>query len=338
MLLQLRQAIPTSGALTAPASSKTRWSVEIALLSSAAYAEHRSNQPTSCPLAKQAKPAPSVEPITVSGSWLLRAFLVVLGLALFCAYATLCLLFYQGQWQLVLHPSRIVNATPSTKSIPFEEIHFDYTETGTAQLDGWWIPSDKDARWSQSAILYLHDGNGSLSDCIDDLATLHSLGINIFVFDYRGYGHSTGIRPGEQAMTQDAEAAWRYLTSTRHIDSKQIIFYGAGIGATLAAKLAARQSSAGVILDNPNEPARQIIAADARARILPLSLLLTEHFDPSATLKSLTAPKLFLDRNGKKIWTEQFSQAAAFPKEYFELRQDSGYETILRRFFDEVLP
>jgi uncharacterized protein len=316
----------------------TRWSAETVPPSSAECVEHRSNPLTSCPLAKQAKSSSHAEPNTISGSWLLRAFFLVLGVAALCAYATLCLLFYQGQWQLLLHPSRTVATTPAARSIPFDEIRFDYTETGIAQLDGWWIPAENSTRWSQSAILYLHGGEGSLSDCLDDLATLHSLGINIFAFDYRGYGRSTGIRPGEQKMTQDAEAAWRYLTSTRHIDSKRIVLYGAGIGASLAAELAAKQPSAGVILDSPNEPARQVIAADARARILPFSLLLTEHFDPAATLKTLTTPKLFLDRNGKKSRTGQLSQEAAFPKGYFELEQNTGYEATLRRFFDEVLP
>ena len=285
----------------------------------------------SWPLARQA------EPSTISGRWLLRAFFLVLGVAALCAYATLCLLFYQGQWQMVLHPSRTVASTPAARNIPFDEIRLDYTETGIAQLDGWWIPADKDTRWSQSAILYLHDGSGSLSDCLDDLTTLHSLGINVFAFDYRGYGHSTGIRPSEQKMMEDGSAAWRYLTSARHFEAKSIVIYGTGIGASLAAELASKQSPAGVVLDGPSETARRIIGADVRARILPLSLLLTERFDPAATLKTLTTPKVFLDRNGKKSRTGQLSQAAAFPKEYFELEQDSNYEATLRRFLDEVL-
>jgi uncharacterized protein len=289
-------------------------------------------------LAKQAKSSSHAEPITISGGWLLRAFALVLGVAALCAYATLCLLFYQGQWQMVLHPSRRVATTPAARSIPFDEIRFDYTETGISQLTGWWIPTENGTRWSQSTVLYLHSGEGSLANCIDDLATLHSLGINIFAFDYRGYGHSTGIRPSEQKMMEDGSAAWRYLTGARHFEAKSIVIYGTGIGASLAAELASKQSPAGVVLDGPSETARRIIGADVRARILPLSLLLTERFDPEAILKTLTTPKLFLDRDGKKSRTGQLSQAAAFPKEYFELEQDSNYEATLRRFFDEVLP
>jgi uncharacterized protein len=284
----------------------------------------------------QASP-PADVPVTVSGRWLATAFAIAVAAAALCAYGTLCLLFYQGQWQLLLHPSRIVEATPASRGVKFDDVRFDYTETGIAQLDGWWIPAEPASRWSTSTVLYLHGGDGSLSNYIDNLATLNSLGINVFAFDYRGFGRSTAARPVEQHMSEDADAAWRYLTDARHTDAASILIYGQGIGASLAAELAARHSPAAVILDGPSEAAREIIAKDARAKILPLALLLHERFDPVDTLRSSALPKLFLDRNGGKPRTEQLYRAAALPKEYFELKQ-SGYESTLRRFFDEVLP
>src|SRR5271170_867266 len=75
----------------------------------------------------------------ISGKWLLSALGIVLGAAVICAYATLCLLFYQGSWQLIFHPSRTVSTAPN---VPYQEIQFDYTETGKPQLTGWWIPAE----------------------------------------------------------------------------------------------------------------------------------------------------------------------------------------------------
>jgi uncharacterized protein len=264
------------------------------------------------------------------------ALLITLAVASACAYAALCLLFYQGQWQLVLHPSRTITATPASQGLKFDEVRFDYTETGSPRLAGWWIPAETDARWSASTILYLHGGSGSLSDCVTDLATLHSLGINIFAFDYRGFGHSAGPTPRELRTTEDAEAAWAYLTETRNIPAKSIVVYGTGIGASLAAELTARHAPAGLILDAPSQPARQIIGADARSRLVP-GWLITERFDPVDALQTLAVPKLFLDRDGVRPRTSELYKAAALPKEYFELRQ-TGYESTLRRFLDEVLP
>lgn len=270
----------------------------------------------------------------MSVAWLAGAVAVMLVAAALCAYATLALLFYQGQWQLVLHPSKIISATPRTN---FDEIRFDYTETGVARLDGWWIPADPGSRWSEDSVLYLHGGDGSLSNYVDDLAALHAVGINVFSFDYRGYGKSGSPHPDEARMGADADAAWNYLTETRHLDAKAIVVYGTGVGASLAAELAARHAPAGVVLDAPSERARKVVSADARAKLLPMWMLLDQRFDPAGTLQVLTVPKLFLDRNGAKPRTEELYRLAASPKKYFELNRDDGYPEKVRRFLDGVL-
>lgn len=270
----------------------------------------------------------------MSARWLLGAVLVVIAAAALCAYATLGLLFYQGQWQFVLHPVKTISATPRAK---FDEVRFDVTDTGVPQLDGWWIPADTGSRWSGDVILYLHGGAGSLSDCVNDLDALHALGISVFAIDYRGYGKSGGPHPTEARMNADANAAWRYLTDRRNLDPAKIVVYGEGVGASIAAELAARHAPAGVVLDAPNEPAWKIIQSDGRARMLPMWLLLNERFDPADTLKTLTAHKLFLDRNGARPRTGQLYREAASPKQYFELKNDSGYAETMQRYLDQAL-
>jgi pimeloyl-ACP methyl ester carboxylesterase len=266
--------------------------------------------------------------------WLLGAFGVVVAASAVFLYFTLSVLFYAGQWQLVLHPSYTITNTPQAK---FEDIHFDYTETGAARLDGWWIPADAGSQWAGDSVLYLHGANGSLSNYVADLDALHALGVNVFAFDYRGYGKSKGPHPTEKRMNADADAAWRYLTDTRHMNPERIVIYGTGYGASVAADLASRHAPAGVVLDAPNEPARNVIATDGRAKMLPMWLLLHEYFDPTATLKTLGVPKLFLDRNGEKARTEQLYKLSASPKDYFELKNDAGYQAAMARFLDGVL-
>lgn len=265
---------------------------------------------------------------------MIGAMLIVIAAAALCAYATLGLLFYQGQWQFVLHPAKAVTAIPGAS---FDEVHFDVTSAGAPRLDGWWIPAGAGARWSGDTILYFHGGAGSLSNCIGDLDALHALGINVFAFDYRGYGKSAGPHPTEARMNQDAAAAWNYLIQTRHLASDSIVLYGAGVGASLGAEIAARHAPAGVVLEAPNEPARKLIESDGRAKILPMWLLLNERFDPAPALKSLSAPKLFIDRNRAKPRTRRLYSEAAPPKEYFELKDNAGYPATMERFLDQVL-
>lgn len=285
-------------------------------------------------------------PPMVSARWLATALALTFLLAAFCAYGTLCLLFYQGQWQMLFHPSRAITTTPANASLAYDNIRFDVTESGIPRLEGWWIPAAPQSRYGGDTLLYLHDARGDLSDCVPALAALHTLGITVFAIDYRGFGQSTGQHPTERLATDDSVAAWTYLTDTRHIPARSIVVYGDGVGATFAARIALRFAPAGVILENPNPPARQIFAADARARILPLWLLQKEYLDPAADLAHAHVPRLFLDlAPGAEAAppspgrTYQLFAVSSAPKQYYDLRSApvSAVNATLRRFLDEVL-
>jgi uncharacterized protein len=224
----------------------------------------------------------------VGGRWLIYSVLGVVALAAVCAYLTLCLLFYQGQWQIVFHPTRTITTTPATVGLKYDAISFDYTGAGAAQLTGWWIPAEADAPNATRTLLFLHDGNGSLSDTTNQLKTLHSLGINIFAFDYRGFGQSANTHPSETRTYEDADAAWNYLTDIRHLDPRSIVLYGAGLGATIAAETALRHhESPALILENPAPPALSLIAADERTSVLPVRMLFRDRFEIGPKLDKL---------------------------------------------------
>lgn len=275
----------------------------------------------------------------VSGRWLLSAIGVVLVMAGICAYAAFCLLFYQGSWQLIFHPSRLVAVTPAKLGVAYDDVRFDYTETGKPQLAGWWIPAGADAHDPDHTILLLHDGRGSLSDSVSQIQALHALGINVFAFDYRGFGQSADLNPSEQSMNQDADAALAYLISTRHLPVNSIVLYGVGLGAPVAASTASRhRETPAVLLENISADARTIFAADARTKMLPVRLLTSDRFDASLTLPHLAAPKLFLER-GSSPQTETLFHAAGYPKQLFQIGPEDQpqYLDVVRRFLDESL-
>lgn len=297
------------------------------------------SSPASRPPAAGPRSASAQPPPTVSGRWLLGALLLTFVLAAGCAYGVLCLLFYQGQWQLLFHPSRSVQATPAAAGLRFDDIRFDVTDAGKPRLDGWWIPAPGAGA---ATILYLHGSRGSLSGCVPALAALHALGVNVFAIDYQGFGRSAGQHPTERLLDDDAVAAWTYLTDTRHIPARSIVVYGDGVGATLAARVAARFAPAGAVLQDPNLPARQIFLSDARARILPLFLLQKEFLDPAADLARARVPRLFLDVHsaGGPSRAHQLFDLSSYPKQYYDLRRmpAKADQDTLSRFLDEVVP
>jgi hypothetical protein len=282
---------------------------------------------------------PPEPPPTVSARWLLSGFALTLLLAALCGYAALALLFYQGQWQFLFHPSRSITATPATAGLPYQEIHFDVTDSGQPRLDAWWIPASPGAPYPADTVLYLHDARGSLSDTVPALAQLHAIGLNVFAIDYQGFGHSAGRHPTERLATANAIAAWMYLTDIRHLAARNLVVDGDGTGAVFAGRLAATFAPAGVILEDPPPPARQIFASDARARILPLWLLQKEFLDPSAQLAHSHAPLLFLARHADPARTHQLFRLASEPKQFYDLRSapPSAMTATLNRFLDPLL-
>jgi len=237
------------------------------------------------------------KPQLVSGRWLLAAVCGTIAAAAFCGWLGLCLLFWQGSWQLLYHPAAAIARTPASVGLAFDPVTFAVTDTGVPRLKGWWIPAAEGARLARFTVIYLHGQDGNLADTVDALVRLHGVGVNVLAFDYRGYGASQFARPSERNWRQDADWAVDYLTGTRQIAAGTIVLDGTGLGANLALEVAAEHSElAGVVVDSPiDDPARAIFK-DARARLVPARLLVRDRYDLNAAAAALRVPMLWFER------------------------------------------
>jgi pimeloyl-ACP methyl ester carboxylesterase len=268
----------------------------------------RSN-PQPKPVLRPARP--HATPPTISGRWLLAAIAVAIPGAAFCAWAVLWLLFWQGSWQLLYHPTSTITRTPASAALAFDAIGFAPTDTGAPQLQGWWIAAPS----ARTTVLYLHGQDGNLSDTVDDLARLHTAGVNIFAFDYRGYGQSLFAHPSEAHWREDTASALQYLTGTRHIDPHSIVLDGTALGANLALEVAAAHPElAGVILEGPINAPIDAIFADPRARLVPAHLLVTDRYDTAAPATSLRIPSLWFFKNGSSTKSSPAQISGAYQK------------------------
>lgn len=199
--------------------------------------------------------------------------------------------------------------TPSTSGLTFDAVGFAATDAGTPRLVGWWIPAAPDAKFARLTVLYLHGQNGNMGDTEDAFAQLHGAGVNVLVFDYRGYGQSQFARPSEAHWRQDAEWAIEYLTATRHVAPGAIVLDGMGLGANLALEeAAAHPELAGVIVERPLQDPMSAIFSDARARMVPAHLLVRDRYDLNAAAANVRVPVLWF------AWDER-SKAGVAPHE-----------------------
>jgi hypothetical protein len=283
--------------------------------------------------ASSKEPAPaSLE--KVSGRWLLKAIGTVVFAALVCSYLSLCLLYRIGQWQIVLHP----DPSAKTKPAPAGMIRFGPDESGRPQLTGEWLSADAGARYSNITVLFLAGGDGSRLDASATVTALRECGLNVLWFDYRGYGVSGNLHPNQQRMSEDAESAWRYLTGTREIPPRQIVLYGTGVGASLAAQLTSEHSEIpALILDAPYTDLLEVAKHDPRSNLLPTELLFHERFPLSGPLSTLITPKLLI-YSSKEAEPAVFEKAMN-PKLTVSLPSENGtvFKETLTRFLDQYV-
>jgi uncharacterized protein len=285
-------------------------------------------------------------PPTVSGRWLLKAGGVTLVASVACVWAALCLLFWQGSWQLLYHPTAAVTRTPASVGLPFDPVGFAATEVGEPQLKGWWIPAGPDARYSRYTVLYLHSQDGNLSDAVEALAALHAVGVNVLAFDYRGYGQSQFAHPSEARWREDAEWALQYLTATRHIAPGTIILDGRNLGANLALEVGARHAElAGLVLQEPLEEPTDAIFRDPRAKLIPARLLVRDRFDANSAAAALHVPSLWFLQTasagqGGSSKTPEAFQALRSPKMMVWLtsspHEQKDFANSLARWLDDL--
>ncbi len=297
----------------------------------------------------------------VSGRWLVKALLATMVAAGIALYSTVCLLFYQGQWQFVFFPPKLAShAAPPTAAtiaaktgLPITDVQFDTTEEGVEQLDGWWIPASTGSAsgnaqanfaMSKMVVLFCPDGRTALPENIDALRAFHALGVSVFAFDYRGFGASQPGHPSQQKSYADGIAALHYLTDTHHIDPKRIVIYGAELGAAVAAHVAQQSPYlAGVMLENPQPSFAKRVKREQHIHVLPLWLIFPDRFDISRIVPALKMPKLFIFTGNDADATGLYANAPASKRKVridgntnVSLYAQPTWQEAVRRFLTSV--
>ena len=167
------------------------------------------------------------------------AYLIVLAAV---AYMVFGAALYALQGYMVYAPDRPLTRTPASIGLAFDDIEFMAADG--AELHGWWIPRADPA----GTVLFCHGNAGNVSHLIPRIESFNRLGLNVFVFDYRGFGRSGGS-PSEAGTYMDAEAAWHHLVTEASIPAESILVCGFSLGGPMAAHIASQFEPRGLTLE-----------------------------------------------------------------------------------------
>jgi len=156
-------------------------------------------------------------------------------LILVIGYLAIVLLFFFRQRGIVFMPRQTLYYTPGDFGLPFREVIL--TTGDGVRLNAWFVGDISEEREPKPVILFCHGNAGNISHRCDTLAIFYQLGVDCFIFDYRGYGKSEG-KPSEKGTYLDASTAYNYLTKTMGIPPEQIFLFGRSLGGAVATYLA----------------------------------------------------------------------------------------------------
>jgi len=138
---------------------------------------------------------------------------------------------------------------PSSNFVNTQEAYKVVTQ---GHLYGWLLENPN----SDKIILFLKGNSGNVSHCESKVRSLRDLGYNVMVFDYSGYGKSSGV-PSEQQLYKDTS----YIVSLlrQQYTQDKIILYGFSMGGSVATYVALRYSIPVLILEAPLPGIKQLI-------------------------------------------------------------------------------
>jgi hypothetical protein len=178
------------------------------------------------------------------------------------------------------------SATRINHSIPLSD----------ATLRGWEYPSSK----SSAPVVLFFNGNGMTVDRSDPLyRAIASLGGDVWVYDYRGIGFSSGS-PDVMTFRQDALRVYDSVVAAR--PGRPVIVYGFSLGTAMASYVASQRKVAGTILAGTIASAAEEFPVYTHAQGVPTEVAAAlipapdsiEAFNEVGNVARSTAPLLML--------------------------------------------
>jgi alpha-beta hydrolase superfamily lysophospholipase len=194
------------------------------------------------------------------------------------------------------------------------------------RLHGLWLPQPTA---NAPVLLYLHGARWDVRSSANRIRRMHELGFAVLGIDYRGFGQSSPLLPGEAEATEDALAAWRWL-ATQHPQSPRYVF-GHSLGGAIAVNLAAQVADERGLIVEGSFPSIREVVSTFKWGWLPVGPLITQRFEAGERIGQVGAPVLVVhgseDRLIRPELGRRLYEQAAEPKRFVLVEGGSHHNT-----------
>ena len=243
------------------------------------------------------------------------------------------LYFRYFEWKNIYYPTREISITPESLGLNFEDVFFETDDH--VMLNGWYVPCEG----ATSTFLFCHGNAGNISDRLDSIDIFHDIGLNVLIFDYRGYGKSRGF-PTERGTYLDAMAAYKWLISEKKLDEDKIIIFGRSLGGAIAIDLAAKINKGLLISESAFTSIIDI--GKELYPFLPVKYCTSIKYDSIQKIKNVKIPKLIIHSEDDEIIPfyhgEKLFKAAISPKQFYKMHSghNDGFMAMGKEYKDTI--
>jgi fermentation-respiration switch protein FrsA (DUF1100 family) len=210
--------------------------------------------------------------------------------------AIVCLAHMQAFGQFY-YPDNREYQTPKQHGLKHESITFE-SKDGT-KLNGWFVPATGRAI---GTVVHFHGNAQNMTAHFSFVKWLPKQGLNLFVFDYRGYGKSEGL-PTRTGVHEDGIAALQYIKTRNDIDQNKLFVLGQSLGGAVAISAIAGTNISGIcgIVIESTFDSYTAIAKDKAPDILA-ALFISDTLSPISVVVDLSpTPMVFIHGTADKV-------------------------------------
>jgi fermentation-respiration switch protein FrsA (DUF1100 family) len=205
-----------------------------------------------------------------------------------------CAAFVYGlRWlesSITFHPVRVNAGERPSPPQGAEEIWFSAADG--ARLHGWFFRNE--SRPGFATVVYFHGNGGNISNIGWLGQRFTKQGFDVLLFDYRGYGASSGEVVDETDLYADGDAAVTFAIKEKGARPERVVLYGQSLGTAIAADVASRGNFGVVVLESGFSSASSV--AKTALPWLPrwLHFLGKNRFESARKLAIVRAPVLII--------------------------------------------
>ena len=139
--------------------------------------------------------------------------------------------------------------------IPYQNVYIDVKnpdivykkrpkkECKKRYINGWYFNNYP----GHKTVMFCHGNSGNISHRSYIVDICRQFELNLFIFDYRGFGQSCG-KPSKRYLRKDGETAYKFLTGYCGLEGEDIVVWGESLGGVAATWTASRFKCRSLIL------------------------------------------------------------------------------------------